>query len=90
MSKKRVKIIVDGRVQGVGFRYFVSRSANVYGVNGFVRNLPNGSVEIDAESESKTLDLFIAECRKGPLHATVQMFEIIDLPVFRYQYFKIK
>ena len=48
---KRVSVIVSGRVQGVGFRYFVEDIAADMKITGWVRNLPDGTVEIDAEGE---------------------------------------
>ncbi|HEY7509386.1 MAG TPA: acylphosphatase, partial [Vicinamibacteria bacterium] len=44
------RFVVHGRVQGVGYRYFVQREADARGVTGFVRNLPDGSVEVVAEA----------------------------------------
>jgi len=46
---KRVRIIVDGRVQGIGFRYYVSKRAQEHDIKGYVRNMPDGRVEIDAK-----------------------------------------
>lgn len=56
---KRVSMIVSGTVQGVGFRYYVQDVAEEMGITGWVRNLPDGTVEIDAEGEADILDAFI-------------------------------
>jgi acylphosphatase len=63
---KRVKIIISGQVQGVGFRYYVKNQARSYSIKGFVRNLANGSVEVDAEGEQTNLHHFMEQCKKGP------------------------
>ena len=56
MERIRKHIIVTGEVQGVGFRYRVSRAAAHYGVTGWVRNLPDGSVEMELEGIREDLD----------------------------------
>jgi acylphosphatase len=56
---KRVSMIVSGTVQGVGFRYYVQDVAEEMGIAGWVRNLPDGTVEIDAEGNPDILDAFI-------------------------------
>ena len=57
----RRRILFHGRVQGVGFRYTTASIARRYPVVGFVRNLPDGSVELVAEAESGVLDQFLAD-----------------------------
>lgn len=66
MPFKALHIIAHGMVQGVGFRFFVRERSLQYGIKGWVRNLPDGTVEIHAEGEEERLDLFIAEVRRGP------------------------
>lgn len=61
-----VHIIVQGLVQGVGFRYFVLRYASKLGLNGYVRNLYSGDVEIEAEGERGLIEEFIKEIKIGP------------------------
>lgn len=61
----RYHIFVEGRVQGVGFRYFVSMHAQSYGLTGSVKNLDNGLVEIYVQGESDTIDQFLATIIKG-------------------------
>jgi acylphosphatase len=58
--------IVRGRVQRVGFRYFVHDCAMVEGVHGEVRNLPDGSVEVNAEGEAESMERFERKLREGP------------------------
>lgn len=59
-------IIVSGRVQGVGFRYFTQNIANSLGITGFVRNLYSGDVEIYAEGDENILKSFLEHIKKGP------------------------
>ena len=65
MADVGVHIIVRGLVQGVGFRYFVSRQAARLGLAGRVRNLPGGDVEIEAEGPRALLEEFLREVRAG-------------------------
>ena len=68
-----VKAIVYGRVQGVFFRDFVSRRARELGLNGYVRNRPDGtSVEVEAEGERKQLEELISHLKVGPPAASVE------------------
>ena len=64
-------VVLAGKVQGVGFRYFTKNLAKKYGLKGYVRNLPDGTVEIVAEGDEKTLRKFLEEVEKGPPLAEV-------------------
>ena len=66
MSDSAVHMIAHGRVQGVCFRFFVRDLASSTGVKGWVKNLPDGTVEIHAEGEKGALFDFIKEVKKGP------------------------
>jgi len=70
-----VRIIVYGRVQGVFFRAFASRQAKELGLTGYVRNLPGGAVEAQAEGERKQLEKLIGYLRVGPSAAEVERVE---------------
>lgn len=61
-----VRLVAKGRVQGVGFRWFVVQNANKLGVVGYVKNLPNGDVEIEAEGERGQLEELIKYVKAGP------------------------
>jgi acylphosphatase len=63
---------VYGYVQGVFFRAFVSRQANELNLNGYVRNLPGGAVEVAAEGERKQLERLLDRLRVGPPAARVE------------------
>ncbi|NMC40520.1 MAG: acylphosphatase [Bacteroidales bacterium] len=65
-EKKLYKITVKGRVQGVGFRYSTLREARRLGICGFVRNMPDGTVYIEAEASSDVLKEFVKWCENGP------------------------
>ena len=67
MSEERaVRIRLTGRVQGVGFRWFVRRVAQDLGLTGKVRNLSDGSVEVEAAGPPERLDAFRERLRQGP------------------------
>jgi len=74
------RIVVNGYVQGVGFRYFVIRLAHNLGVTGWVRNCWDGSVEIEAEGEKASLEAFVAEVRIGPRAAHITAVDVVWLP----------
>lgn len=78
---KRLRIKVYGRVQGVAFRHDAQNKANQLGVKGFVKNMPDGSVKIEAEAEEKILNDFVFWCREGPDLARVEDIETEVIPV---------
>jgi acylphosphatase len=63
MPTERRRVTYSGRVQGVGFRFTSRRVAESFAVSGFVRNLPDGQVELVAEGEPAVLDAFLAAVR---------------------------
>ena len=65
------RFVVQGRVQGVGYRYFVMRAAANLGVSGFARNRPDGSVEVVAEGSDEVLRDLEETLRQGPAFAQV-------------------
>ena len=73
----RIHAIVKGRVQGVGFRYYVSDVAEQMHVKGYVRNLYSGEVEIEAECDDDTsLKEFLNYIRQGPAFARVTDIDV--------------
>ena len=68
-------LLVEGRVQGVGFRHFVSGRAAEHGAKGTVRNLPDGTVEIFAEADRPALEGFRADVLAGNLYARVELVQ---------------
>lgn len=66
-----VKGLVSGRVQGVGFRYFVRSSAQMHGLTGYAINLADGRVEFLLQGEMAAIERVIEQIRNGPRHARV-------------------
>ena len=70
---------IGGRVQGVGFRYFTEAAAAREGIAGWVRNSPDGGVEISAEGDAEALERFERSIRHGPPHARVDRVDVDDM-----------
>jgi acylphosphatase len=66
------RLLINGRVQGVGFRYFIEARASAEGVHGWVRNLPDGRVEALVEGDEESVDRVEAAARRGPPSADVE------------------
>ena len=75
-TDKRVHLIIEGRVQGVGFRYFTIEKANELGIFGWVRNTFRNEVEIVAEGKKEVLENLIQILQRGPSHANVRHIDI--------------
>ena len=86
--KQAAILTIHGHVQGVGFRYFVVRKAEMLNITGFVINLSNGIVYVEAEGDSQQLELFVKACREGPSHAWVEKVDIQDCPVQNFESFE--
>jgi acylphosphatase len=74
------RFVVRGRVQGVGFRWFVLREATQLDLEGFVRNLPDGSVEVLVRGPNPAVGLLEGHLTKGPSSASVRSVEKEDVP----------
>jgi len=74
-------LLVSGRVQGVGFRWFAEREALKRDVKGYVRNLADGRVEIWAQAEDERLGEFCEAVRKGPPASRVDEVQMKPVPV---------
>jgi len=92
MSSEKLlyKIVVKGYVQGVGFRWSAAREAWGRDITGYVRNLPDGSVYIEAEGTREQLAEFAAWCRKGPGVGFVDSAKISEHPPAGYSEFRIE
>lgn len=77
-SRKAVRVRIEGRVQGVGFRAFVERVARARGLDGWVRNRRDGGVEAVLAGRSDAVDAAVGECGKGPPAAAVAMIRTFD------------
>ncbi len=90
MKNKRFHVLIKGRVQGVGFRYFSKETAQKLGITGWVRNTFTGDVEITAEGNIDQIDSFIQALRRGPQSAFVSEFNITWLePAGEFKKFSI-
>jgi acylphosphatase len=79
---KRISIKVAGIVQGVGFRNFAKRNAQTLGLTGFTKNIDDGSVLIEVQSENHaTLALFVTIIEKGPSHSEVRHLNTTEIPI---------
>jgi acylphosphatase len=76
----RLHAVVEGRVQGVGFRYFVEEQAIQLGLTGWVRNRWEGTVETVAESDRQKLEAFLAVLRRGPRSSFVTDVRVEWMP----------
>lgn len=73
---KLVKLIIRGKVHGVGFRFSCMEAAYRYGVTGLVKNKSDGSVYVEAEGPEESLNRFVEWCHKGPTWARIMKVEI--------------
>lgn len=78
--RRTVRLRIEGRVQGVGFRAFVEREAVALGLDGWVRNRRDGGVEVLASGSVGRVESLIEACRHGPRGATVAMLKVLDEP----------
>jgi len=83
------RAVVRGRVQGVGFRFFAERAARELGVRGWVRNLPDGSVETLAEGEEAAVSRYVQRLREGPRSSRVDDILVEDMAASGYSSFEI-
>jgi acylphosphatase len=77
---ERLEAVVRGYVQGVGFRWFVVRSATQLGLRGWTSNEPDGTVRVVAEGSTASLDELLAALRSGPPGAGVESVDARRLP----------
>ena len=74
----RRRLLISGRVQGIGYRYSCRRVAESAGVSGWCRNLPDGRVEAALEGEADAVERVVAWCRRGPSSAVVTGVDVLD------------
>lgn len=88
---KTYELELTGRVQGVGFRYFVESIAGRFGITGFVKNTFDRKVEIVCQGEEKDLKKFVDEVKKGPSFSVVTDVKIEEIKDSKkYNIFEIK
>ena len=86
---KTVRLIIKGKVQGVFYRATAKDVADVMGVKGWVRNLPDNNVEITATASEETLQKFIGWCKQGPPKSRVEDVVIEELDLQQFNAFKV-
>jgi acylphosphatase len=79
-TRVRRRILVRGRVQGVFFRGAIADAASRAGVEGWVRNLPDGNVEAVFEGEPAAVEALLGFARQGPKHAHVAGLDVFEEP----------
>ena len=85
------KFLIRGEVQGVGYRFFAQRAAARHQIVGYVRNCPDGTVEVLAEGPANSVEAFKHDLATGPQWAVVNQLEEINLePTGRYSMFRIE
>ncbi len=89
-DKVLYKIHVSGHVQGVGYRWSASREARNLNLKGFVKNLTDGGVYIEAEGPLIHLNAFVDWCKKGPGYGFVQSVKVDACPPVNYSDFHIE
>lgn len=85
-----IRVVLSGRVQGVGFRAWAERTARSLGLSGWVRNLRDGTVEMVFAGPPGVVDAMIDRCRRGPEHARVEVLERHDEPTLPAAGFQIR
>lgn len=90
MKETAYSINVKGKVQGVGFRFYTQKTAREMGVIGYVKNLRDGSVQIEAEAEKEVMEVFLSWVKRGPEWARVDDMTIQEKPLEGFKGFEIR
>lgn len=90
MEKGHLDIRIIGLVQGVWYRKSACEQALGLGIAGFVMNLPDGTVRIEAEGTHEALDQLVAWCRVGSSRAVVEHVEMVEGPFVGYTGFEAR
>ena len=80
-DKIQIKVIIKGRVQGVFYRAETKNTADKLGINGYVKNLPDGSVGAVFEGDSPVVTQMLEWCNKGPMAARVENVQVEQVDV---------
>jgi len=79
MTKITMHRVISGKVQGVGFRYFAQLKAQENSIFGWVRNTPDGKVEIEAEGDKHDLEVYVDWMRIGPGRSIIRQFLVSEI-----------
>ncbi len=91
MGAARAHLLLQGRVQGVSFRYYTMQEARSLGLAGWVRNLWDGRVEVLLEGDEDVVKQMIAWCQQGPPSAVVDEVEIAwEEPTAEFNNFRVR
>ena len=88
-SELRLDLLIEGRVQGVGYRYSAKMKAESLAIRGSVQNLQDGSVFVTAQGEKQAIDNFVRWCYKGPPGAIVRSIEKVQGKAEKFSEFRI-
>ena len=75
---KRIRFFVSGKVQGICYRYYSANKAQELGLKGFVRNIPNGKVEVVVEGPEEQVEVFMNYCKNNPGYSRVERIEVME------------
>jgi acylphosphatase len=76
LDEKSINVRISGSVTGVGFRYFTNRLASIFNLTGYVRNCPEGDVEVVAEGCQRDLNDFVKQLKNGPKTSRIDSVDI--------------
>ena len=88
--ERHLNIVIWGKVQGVGFREGIKKKATEFRIRGYVKNLPNGTVFIEAEGEEEQLNKLINWCHNGPSKSEVTSVKYSVAQTQNFEGFEIK
>jgi len=88
-TELRLDLVIEGRVQGVGYRYSAKIKAESLGIRGSVQNLSDGSVFVTAQGEKGAMENFVRWCYKGPPGAIVRNIEKVQEKTGEFSEFSV-
>ena len=88
-SKLRLDLVIEGRVQGVGYRYSAKIKAESLCIKGSVKNMHDGTVFLTAQGEKESMESFVRWCHKGPPGAIVRKIEKVQGRIEDFSEFRI-
>lgn len=92
MGYKKLTANIEGRVQGVGYRFYAQRNAQLLNITGWVKNLADGSVQVEAIGSEHQIQQFLQALRKGPALSIISNIthRIEDVEYNEYSFFDIR